>query len=126
MRVTLDPGVDVPGKPRFKYVGNMHGDEALSRQVLMYLIEYLLTQYDRDARVTELVNRTDIYIMPSMNPDGFERAEEGNCTGGSDARENANHYDLNRSFPDQYEPPGTVLNDIPEVAAVMKWILEKK
>lgn len=126
MRVTTDPSADVPGKPRFKYVGNIHGDEALSRQVLVYLIEYLLTQYDRDALVTELVNRTDIYIMPSMNPDGFETAKEGGCTGSSEARENAKHYDLNRSFPDRYDPSGTTLNDIPEVTAVMKWILEKK
>ncbi|XP_056586913.1 carboxypeptidase D, b isoform X2 [Triplophysa dalaica] len=125
MRVTTDPRIDVPGKPRFKYVGNIHGDESLSRQVLVYLIEHLLTRYNRDARVTELVNRTDIYIMPSMNPDGFERAEEGDCAGSSEARQNAKHYDLNRSFPDQFEPSGTVY-DIPEVTAVMKWILEKK
>lgn len=124
MRVTADLGADVPGKPRVKYVGNIHGDEALSRQVLVYLIEYLLTRYDRDMRVTELVNRTDIYIMPSMNPDGFERAEQGDCTGTSEARQNAKHYDLDNSFT--HQPSGTTLNDIPEVTAVMKWILEKK
>ncbi|XP_065143505.1 carboxypeptidase D, b isoform X2 [Paramisgurnus dabryanus] len=126
MRVTTSPSIDVPGKPRFKYVGNIHGDEALSRQLLVYLIEYLLSQYDRDARVSELVDRTDIYIMPSMNPDGFEKAEEGDCSGRGEVRYNAKHHDLNRSFPDQYEPSTSILNDIPEVKAVMSWILEKK
>ncbi len=87
MRITTNPTTDVPGKPRFKYVGNIHGDEALSRQLLVYLIEYLLTQYGRDVSVTELVKRTDIYIMASMNPDGFERAVEGDCTGSSEGRE---------------------------------------
>ncbi|KAK9955727.1 hypothetical protein ABG768_015583 [Culter alburnus] len=128
MRITVNPSKDVPGKPRFKYVGNIHGDEALSRQVLVYLIEYLLTQYGRDVRVTELVNRTDIYIMASMNPDGFERAVEGDCAGSAEGRENAKHYDLDKSFqfPDLDEPSSETSDDTPEVTAVMRWILEKK
>ncbi|XP_073681191.1 carboxypeptidase D, b [Garra rufa] len=126
MRITTNPTTDVPGKPRFKYVGNIHGDEALSRQLLVYLIEYLLTQYSRDLRVTELVNRTDIYIMASMNPDGFERAVEGDCNGSSEGRENAKHFDLNMSFPDQDESFSKTSEDTPEVTAVIKWILEKK
>uniref|UniRef100_A0A9J8AYY3 Carboxypeptidase D, b n=1 Tax=Cyprinus carpio carpio TaxID=630221 RepID=A0A9J8AYY3_CYPCA len=125
-RITTSPTADVPGKPRFKYVGNIHGDEALSRQLLVYLIEYLLTQYGRDVRVTELVNRTDIYIMASMNPDGFERAVEGDCTGSSAGRENTKHYDLDKSFPDQDKAFSETSEDIPEVTAVMQWILEKK
>lgn len=126
MRITVNPNTDVPGKPRFKYVGNIHGDEALSRQVLVYLIEYLLTQYGRDVRVTELVKRTDIYIMASMNPDGFERAVEGDCTGSAEGRENAKHYDLDKSFQFLDEPSSETSDDTPEVTAVMRWILEKK
>ncbi|XP_042604190.1 carboxypeptidase D, b isoform X2 [Cyprinus carpio] len=126
MRITTSPTTDVPGKPRFKYVGNIHGDEALSRQLLVYLIEYLLTQYGRDVTVTELVNRIDIYIMVSVNPDGFERAVEGDCTGSSEGRENAKHHDLDKSFPDRDESSSKTSEDLPEVTAVMKWILEKK
>ncbi|XP_051537619.1 carboxypeptidase D, b [Myxocyprinus asiaticus] len=126
MRVTTSPRTDVPGKPRFKYVGNIHGNEALSRQVLVYLIEHLLTQYGTDVGVTELVNQTDIYILPSMNPDGFEKAVEGDCSDGDKGRENAKHKDLNRSFPDQFEPSSETSNDVPEVTAVMRWIIKKK
>uniref|UniRef100_A0A672T2F1 Carboxypeptidase D-like n=1 Tax=Sinocyclocheilus grahami TaxID=75366 RepID=A0A672T2F1_SINGR len=125
-RITTSPTADVPGKPRFKYVGNIHGDEALSRQLLVYLIEYLLTQYGRDVRVTELVDRTDIYIMTSMNPDGFERAVEGDCTGSSEGRENAKHHDLDKSFSDEDKLFSKTSEDLPEVTAVMQWILEKK
>ncbi|XP_052393456.1 carboxypeptidase D isoform X2 [Carassius gibelio] len=125
-RITTSPTADIPGKPRFKYVGNIHGDEALSRQLLVYLIEYLLTQFGRDVRVTELVNRTDIYIMASMNPDGFERAVEGDCTGRSADRENTKHHDLDKSFPDRDESFSKTSEDIPEVTAVMQWILEKR
>lgn len=126
IRITQDPEVDSPGKPKFKYVGNMHGDETVSRQVLMYLVDYLLTRYEEDPRVAQLVNSTDIYIMPSMNPDGFEKSKEGDCMGVNSGRNNAKNKDLNRSFPDQYDG-GTVDPDkVPEVAAMMRWIQEKK
>ncbi|XP_067306751.1 carboxypeptidase D-like isoform X2 [Pseudorasbora parva] len=126
MRITKDPTVDVPGKPKFKYVGNMHGDETVSRQVLIYLLEDLLEKYGEDPRVTKLVDSTDIYIMPSMNPDGFEKAKEGDCTGNDEGRNNAKNIDLNRSFPDQFEEVHMNAEDTPEVAAVMKWILDNK
>ncbi|CAJ1065576.1 carboxypeptidase D isoform X3 [Xyrichtys novacula] len=126
MRITSDPNTDAPWKPKFKYVGNMHGDETVSRQVLMYLVEYLLTKYGEDPRITELVNTTDIYIMPSMNPDGFEKSKEGDCLGQNGGRNNAQDVDLNRSFPDQYDGPSNNPDNVPEVDAVIRWIQEKK
>lgn len=126
MRITTDPHADAPGKPKFKYVGNMHGDETVSRQVLVYLVEYLLTKYGEEPRVTELANTTDIYIMPSMNPDGFERSIEGDCSGNNGGRNNARDKDLNRSFPDQYDGATVDPDSVPEVMAVIRWIQEKK
>jgi len=129
MRITKDPHQtdSLPAaKPRFKYVGNMHGDETVSRQVLVYLVEYLLAAYGEDPRVSELVNTTDIYIMPSMNPDGFERSVEGDCNGDAGGRQNARNMDLNRSFPDQFRDTRMNQEDVPEVWAVIQWILEKK
>ncbi|KAM6988121.1 carboxypeptidase D isoform 1-T1 [Tautogolabrus adspersus] len=126
MRITKDPNADAPGRPKFKYVGNMHGDETVSRQVLVYLVEYLLTKYGEEPRITELVNTTDIYIMPSMNPDGFEKSKEGDCGGESGGRNNAKDMDLNRSFPDQYDGTSTNPDKTPEVMAVIRWIQEKK
>lgn len=124
MRITSHPFNDTPGKPRFAYVGNLHGDEAVSRQVLVYLIEYILSHYETDPRVNALVNSTDIYIMPGMNPDGFERAVEGQCNGSKAARENAKHVDLNRSFSEKFDP--NTLENAPEAAAVTEWFLQKK
>jgi len=129
MRITKDPpadGGDAPGKPKFKYVGNMHGDETVSRQVLVYVAEYLLTGYGAEPRATELVDTTDVYIMPSMNPDGFEKSVEGDCAGRHGGRNNAKNMDLNRSFPDQYSGTSANPETIPEVMAVIRWIQEKK
>ena len=69
------------GKPMFKYVGNMHGDETVGRQLIIYLAEYLLQRYGRNRRVTQLIDHTEIYLMPTMNPDGFATAKEG-CSKG--------------------------------------------
>ncbi|KAL4223757.1 hypothetical protein ACF0H5_017223 [Mactra antiquata] len=111
---------DEVGEPKFKYVGNMHGNEAIGRQVLIYLVQYLLENYQKDDRVTKLVDSVDIFIMPSMNPDGFEKANEGKCDGVL-GRENANGHDLNRNFPDQFDP-NTGKDRQPETDALIKWI----
>lgn len=55
-------------KPKFKYVANMHGDEAVGREMMIALIYYLLLNSKSDARVNRLLSTTDIYILPSMNP----------------------------------------------------------
>ncbi|XP_033351181.1 carboxypeptidase D-like [Bombus vosnesenskii] len=119
-------------EPMVKYVANMHGDETVGRELLVYLAQYLLKNYGKDERITKLVNNTDIYLMPSMNPDGFEKSAEGNCDSRKDfsGRENANHVDLNRNFPDQFnrrtnylQQGGTILDGRQnETVAMMTWI----
>ncbi|MAV65195.1 MAG: hypothetical protein CBD97_03770 [Pelagibacteraceae bacterium TMED237] len=99
-------------EPEFKYVANMHGDETVGRELSIYLIDWLCLNYQIDQRATNLINNTEIYIMPSMNPDGFELGQ----------RNNANDVDLNRNFPDQFSDPVNVVdNREPETRAVMDW-----
>ena len=124
MQITDNPYAKKPGKPMFKYVGNMHGNEVVGRQVLIYLIAYLLENYGINHRVTRLVKTTDIYIMPSMNPDGFEKARQG-CSG-IIGRYNHNDVDLNRDFPDQFGSWDNYNINLaqPETKVMLQWIRE--
>ncbi|XP_063002757.1 carboxypeptidase D [Elgaria multicarinata webbii] len=119
MEISDNPSIHEAGEPEFKYIGNMHGNEVVGRELLLNLIEYLCKNYGTDPEVTDLVQKTRIHIMPSMNPDGYEKSQEGDALG-TVGRNNSNNYDLNRNFPDQFFQITDPLQ--PETIAVMNWL----
>ncbi|EFO13296.2 hypothetical protein LOAG_15234, partial [Loa loa] len=103
IQFSATPGQHQMLKPEMKYVGNMHGNEPVGRELLLRLASYFCDKLlAKNKEIMELINSTSIHLLPSMNPDGFERA----LTTGIDARNwftgrsNANGIDLNRDFPD--------------------------
>ena len=82
-------------KPKLLFISSMHGDEVTGKEMMIYLIRDLLSRYGQEARITNLLDTAEIFIMPSMNPDGTELSQ----------RFNANGIDLNRNFPKLGEDP---------------------
>lgn len=81
MVVSSSPYEHMIGKPDVKYVGNIHGNEPVGRELLLHLIEYFVTNYHTDPYVKWLLDNTRIHILPSMNPDGYAVSKEGGCDG---------------------------------------------
>ena len=72
-------------KPQFKYIGNIHGNEVVGKELLINFAYTLLDGYQKALKVPSkkrsvaqnaifnYVESTDIYIMPSMNQKGMNR-----------------------------------------------------
>lgn len=134
VEISDNVGVNEPGEPEFRYVGNMHGNEVVGRELCLWIAEYICDEYtasvegksrsadDEDENgesmaglIRWLVEHTHIYIMPSMNPDGYAMEQ----------RENAHYIDLNRNFPDQFSVDLHQQRRAVEVEHMMRWSRER-
>ncbi len=68
--------------------GCIHGNEWEAGEACLYLADYLLINFGNNVTVTTILNTTEIYIVPLVNPDGRQQ----------NTRWNANSIDLNRNF----------------------------
>ena len=110
------------GEPEFKFVGNMHGNEVIGRELMLELMVQLCDSYlDQNENVVKLLTSTRIHLLTTMNPDGWQAAVdnefetlrsaknfssktdmllENGVTEWLTGRQNAKNVDLNRNFPD--------------------------
>jgi hypothetical protein len=70
--VTLNNPATGPAssKPAMYVDGNTHANEVQGTEVVVYLIDFLLANYGRLERVSELLDRAAFYFVPVVNPDG--------------------------------------------------------
>ncbi|MCP3902205.1 MAG: hypothetical protein GY715_01105 [Planctomycetes bacterium] len=60
------------GKPAVLYNSCQHAREWISPMTTMYILEHLVTQYGTDPQVTALVDAVEFFVIPIVNPDGYE------------------------------------------------------
>lgn len=116
-------------KPEFFYSSTMHGDEVAGYYLMIRLIDYLLSNYGTDARITNIVDNIDLWICPNANPDGTYKS--GNHTLGNNpvsTRTNYNGKDLNRNYPDPRtgNPTGQYSPIQPETYAFMDFAASRQ
>lgn len=116
-RISNNPDV-VQNKPKVLYTALIHSREPATLSTTLFYMWYLLENYGTDPEVTFLVDNTEMYFVPLLNPDGYARNEQTNPNGGGMHRKNRNPnhgttnrgVDLNRNFTYLWGTTGVSFN----------------
>ncbi|KAM4624172.1 LOW QUALITY PROTEIN: inactive carboxypeptidase-like protein X2 [Polymixia lowei] len=120
IEISDNPGEHEVGEPEFRYTAGTHGNEVLGRELLLLLMQFMCLEYlSGNPRIRHLVEETRIHLLPSVNPDGYEKAFEvgSELSGWSMGRWSQDGIDIHHNFPD--------LNTILWEAEAKKWIPRK-
>ncbi|MGW1071811.1 M14 family zinc carboxypeptidase [Streptomyces sp. NPDC002537] len=96
-------------KPSVLYLSNQHAREWITPEMTRRLMHYYIGGYGKDARITRLLDRTELWFLISANPDGYDYTFKGPETRlwRKNLRDNngdgrigpEDGVDLNRNFP---------------------------
>jgi hypothetical protein len=59
-------------EPSILFTGIHHADELMGCEVCLYLINHLLANYDTNALTKRIIDSTQIWVVPIVNPEGHE------------------------------------------------------
>ncbi|CAJ0930514.1 unnamed protein product, partial [Mesorhabditis belari] len=99
----------VSEKPAFWIDAGIHAREWIAPATAMYTVRQLINGYDTDPQIQSLLDSVDFYVLPVMNPDGYEYSRITNRMWRKNRRPatcKRNHFhticcagvDLNRNF----------------------------
>jgi len=54
------------------FMANISAREIVTPEIIMYFMHYLIDNYGKDPSITYLVNNRQIWLCPTVNPDGHE------------------------------------------------------
>lgn len=111
IKITADPQLD-HDRPGVYYNGAQHAREPISAEVTMLILCHLIDNYGTDPEITFLVDNTEIWFIPLMNPDGHKIViDQTNTNWRKNIRDNNNTgvintgdgVDLNRNYTHQWQ-----------------------
>ncbi len=100
VRISDNPDVD-EDEPSVLFVGCHHAREWISVEVPLYLGKYLTDNYATDPEIASMVDNQQIWIVPVLNPDGYEYSRSTNRLWRKNRRNNGGGkygVDLNRNY----------------------------
>ncbi len=123
VKISDNPAVN-EAEPEILYNGVHHAREPMSVAQMLYYMYYLLENYATNPDVRALVNNTEMYFLPCVNPDGYIYNQTTDPQGGGLWRKNRRDnldgsfgVDLNRNYGANwaYDDLGSSPNTFSEV-----------
>lgn len=121
-------------KPALLYTGTAHAREWIGHELAVEFIDYLLSNYTNDPEILEVLGQNTLYIVPCLNPDGFEYSRKHFSFWRKNRRDNGDGtfgVDLNRNFPIGYKKSTDTSSNVhsgpypfsePETLAIKKFV----
>jgi len=100
IKISDNPDIDEV-EPVVLYNSMHHAREVMTPEIGVDMVEYLLTRYGRDERVTEWVGDNEIWVVPMLNVDGNNRVWSGDSMWRKNTR-NGHGVDINRNYPHEW------------------------
>lgn len=104
VKISDHPNTD-EAETRVLYTGMHHAREPIGMQQLLFFMYHLLENYENDPYIHQLLDTTELYFIPCINPDGYEFNWQTSPQGGGmwrkNRRENPDYtygVDLNRNY----------------------------
>lgn len=106
VKVSDNVETDEDHEPEILYTALHHAREPNSLSQMIFYLWYILENYGKDALIDRLVNNTQMYFIPCVNPDGYLLNQTNRPNGGGlwrknswkDSLENIKGVDLNRNY----------------------------
>ncbi|GAA0535953.1 M14 family zinc carboxypeptidase [Paractinoplanes ferrugineus] len=123
-------------KPKFTLMAQMHARELATGELAYKWIDYLVGNYGTNTAVTQLMNTTELWVIPIANPDGVDivssnstrpvsqrkNAHPNGCSGtglGVDLNRNSSyHWDVNQGTKCSETYPGASAASEPETQGI--------
>lgn len=99
LRISDNPDTN-EDEPELLYTSIHHAREPMSLMQNIYFMWYLLENYESDPEVQAIVNNTELYFVPVLNPDGYLYNQVTDPNGGGFWRKNRRGpgVDNNRNY----------------------------
>jgi len=105
LRISDNPEIK-EAEPAVLYTALTHAREPISMHQMVFFMWYILENYETDEEIKNLVDNTELYFVPCVNPDGYIYNQNTYPSGGGYWRKNrwrdqtgrAFGVDLNRNF----------------------------
>ncbi len=125
-------------KPALLYTGTIHAREWIGNELAIKFIDYVITNYRFNPKLKQALARNTLYMVPCLNPDGFEYSRNHFSFWRKNRRDNGDGtygVDLNRNFEVRFRHSMDTGSNLysgphafsePETSAIRDFVLSHK